>query len=374
MHLYDIKISSPKDLNKRAFISVTINGVRHREYNGNRLDLNIRPNKAKSIKERSYLLRQLEYEFRKSLENGEYQKLVNGNQEENRKTGDLLNMALKQKLQSNLSRKYAKALKTTCEDFLSFLTEKELSSDVRLLGKTRIQEYLNKFRATPTYYMSKRRELSSLFGYLKNNGGLKLNLAHGTDKIKTKASLHKTYSQKQLGDVLSYLKYHHENLYLCCLISYGCFLRPHIEVRNLKGGHFKSDYTEIHLSGDENKSGRVRAVYVPDYVKEAIAERVERLGYEDNLFSMSQAPYNEYYFKTAWSRHFKTMLGLGLVEQNQTIYSFRHTAAVNVYKQTKDLHLLQQLLGHSNMIVTLKYLRGLGVHNMEELKGVMPVL
>lgn len=47
------------------------------------------------------------------------------------------------------------------------------------------------------------------------------------------------------------------------------------------------------------------------------------------------------------------MLKLGLIEKDQTLYSFRHTAVVNVYKKTKDLHILQQLLQHSNMIVTL---------------------
>jgi site-specific recombinase XerD len=63
-----------------------------------------------------------------------------------------------------------------------------------------------------------------------------------------------------------------------------------------------------------------------------------------------------------------------LIYENQTIYSFRHTAAVKVYRKTKDLHLLQQLLGHSDMIVTLKYLRGLGEVNMDRLREAAPDL
>lgn len=373
MLIYDVKIFSP-DLDKRAFIAITIDGKRYKEYNGNRININIKPNNAKTLKERSQLLKQLEFQYRKRLEDGTYQQLINQSSGASTKTEDLLKIALQQKLRSNLSVKYAKALTHTCNDFLSFLCEKERSSDIIHLSTKRVQQYLDKFRATPTYYMGKRRELSSLFGYLKKTVGLKLNCTNGTDKIKTKATLHTIYSQEQLSDVLSYLKQHHANLYLCCLISYGCFLRPHIEVRNLKGSHFKFDCTEIHLSGDENKSGRVRTVCLPDYVREAIYERVSQLGKDKNLFSGNEAPFNEYYFKTAWSRHFKIMLASGIVEKNQTIYSFRHTAAVNVYKQTKDLHLLQQLLGHSNMIVTLKYLRGLGVHNASELRQVMPKL
>lgn len=95
------------------------------------------------------------------------------------------------------------------------------------------------------------------------------------------AVLHATYSQTQLKEVLSFLKTAHENLYLCCLISYGCFLRSHIEVRNLKGSHFKADFTEIHLSGNENKSGRVRIVAIPDYVREQNIDRCRELSNED---------------------------------------------------------------------------------------------
>lgn len=273
-----------------------------------------------------------------------------------------------------MSKRYVNDLDKLCVDFLGFLTQKERMADISGLKSLRIQQYLDRFRKTPQHYMTKWRHMSALIGVIKRMYDLNSDPMRKVSKIKTKATLHKVYTADQMKLVLAYLKQCHENLYVCCLISYACFLRPHIEVRNLRGSNFKNDCTEIHLSGDENKSGRVRLVYVPDYVKEAIADRVLKLSGDDNLFSLSKEPFNEYYFNTAWTRHFNIMLKLGLVEQNQTIYSFRHTAAVNVYKQTKDLHLLQQLLGHSNMIVTLKYLRGLGIHNMEELKGVMPVL
>jgi len=374
MLLYNINISSPKDLSKRAFISITIDGKRYKEYNGNRINVAIKPNNAKTERERNQLLKLLEYEYRKRLEDGTYQRLIDKSGKVSRQVNDLMGFALKQKLSSSLNRHYAKALEHTCNGFISFLTDKERKEDIHLLKTSRMQEYLNQFRATPTHYMNKRKELISLISYAKRTLGLSLHFANALDRIKTKATLHTIYSQEQLNEVLSYLKRNHENLYLCCLVSYGCFLRPHIEVRNLKGSHFKFDYSEIHLSGDENKSGRVRTVCLPDYVREALYERVSKLGKDENLFSGNEEPFNEYYFKTAWSRHFKTMLELGIVEKNQTIYSFRHTAAVNVYKQTKDLHLLQQLLGHSNMIVTLKYLRGLGVNNASELRQVMPKL
>lgn len=142
----------------------------------------------------------------------------------------------------------------------------------------------------------------------------------------------------------------------------------------LTKSHFHNNYSEIHLSAKENKSGRHRIVYVPDYVKEVLFPLVEGIEDRDNIFSKNAIPFNEAYFSTAWTRMWLQMSKINLVEENHTIYSFRHTSAVKIYKQTKDLHLLQQLMGHSDMIVTLKYLRGLGVHDMENLKQVIPKL
>lgn len=374
MENYSIKITSTKDI-ERSFIAITVNGKRFKEYTGKRLGLDISPNKEKCSKAKLKLFKRLEFEFTKALDNGTYQSLVFPKEDELLHTTEtLLQKALKQKLSTDLNPHYAKALERNCQNFLCFLTEKERQSDINLLDINRIQDYLDSFKTSSNNYMAKRRELGSLLGYIKKKGFLNKDLIQKTDRLKVKATLHQIYTEEQLHSVLSYLKANHENLYFCCLLSYGCLLRPHIEIRNLKGKHFNTEYSEIHLSGNENKSGKVRVTLIPNYVKEQIYERVQSLTRNQNFFTLTDEPFNEYYFKTAWSRAHKNMVKLGLLYKKQTIYSFRHTAAVNVYRKTKDLHILQQLLGHSDMIVTLKYLRGLGVHNTEELRNVMPEL
>jgi integrase len=145
-------------------------------------------------------------------------------------------------------------------------------------------------------------------------------------------------------------------------------------VRNLTAGHFKKNISEIHLSGSENKGQRVRVVYVPNYVKKELDAILPYLKPIDNIFSKNINPYNESYFNTAWSRAWKKMYKMEIIEKNQTIYSFRHTAAVVIYRRTKDVNLLKSLLGHSSILVTLKYLRGLGEYNEEMLKDAAPQL
>ena len=115
-------------------------------------------------------------------------------------------------------------------------------------------------------------------------------------------------------------------------------------------------------------------VYIPDYVRKEIEDLLPYLKPTDNIFSKQIQPYNEAYFNTAWTRAWSKMFQLGIIEVNQTIYSFRHTAAVDVYRRTKDVNLLKSLLGHSSIMVTLKYLRGLGEYNEEVLKDAAPRL
>ena len=55
-----------------------------------------------------------------------------------------------------------------------------------------------------------------------------------------------------------------------------------------------------------------------------------------------------------------------LLEQDQTLYSFRHSGAIEIYKRTGSLSKLQKAMGHSSLTVSLTYLRGLEVSELEE--------
>lgn len=124
----------------------------------------------------------------------------------------------------------------------------------------------------------------------------------------------------------------------------------------MRASHIRKDCTEIHLSGSENKSGRARIVYVPGYVRSEIKKFIDGLSDEQNIFTRQHYAYNMTYFHTRWQRLMKERVAKSLLMPLQTIYSFRHSAAVNVYRKTKDLDIIQKLMGHSDMIVTMKYL------------------
>ena len=104
---------------------------------------------------------------------------------------------------------------------------------------------------------------------------------------------------------------------------------------------------------------------VPSYIRDILIKRES----DHNIFSNKPQPYNDDYFKTLWSR-FKTQSSL--LEQDQTLYSFRHTGAIEIFKRTGSITKLQKVKGHSSINVSLSYLRGLEIVELKE--SDMPIV
>jgi len=368
------QISANDNLASRSYVYFYYNKKHYKFYNGNKLNLPIFPNHAKTIKERAKLLHKLQQEYTKALNNN-WSPTASPFLDEVLSTQVAFSRVLEEKLQSPYSKFYKRDLKTVCEQFLNSLSKDFLEMNINELPNSAIEAFLNQFKSSGRHYMNKRRSVSIFFSELLRKDLIGKNPVTNTPKQKAKAKLHEIYKDGQLNNVLGYLKEHHYNLYLCALITYGCLLRPHQEVRFLTKKHLSEDFNKFNLSGTENKSGRVRTVFIPEYLKEVLSKRLANIkDLNANIFTLNSEPFNDDYFKTQWSRAKTQMLKKGLITKNQTLYSFRHTAVVNVYRKSKDISILQQLLGHSNMVVTLKYLRGLGEATNDDLKNIMPEL
>lgn len=362
----------PKQLDDRAYITFYYEGQRFREYNGNRLNLNINPNQCTSLKDKKRLLSHLQFEFTKALNTGwnPLEKEI-----ELPSLEFALDAVLTDKLNSNLCDLYKRNLKAVTKMFKSSLSKADRKANADQLSLETVECFLNKFQTSERNYINRRRCLGTLINEMVRKGYATKNIVKSTKTARAKASLHAPYSESELRNVLDFLKINYSNLHLCCLLTYGCLLRPHHEVRLLKVKHIVKDFSQIQLSGSENKSKRIRTVYIPEYIKPILRERLADVkDSETNIFSLRQEPFNVGYFNLLWGKARLKMKQAKLLRANQTIYSFRHTAAIKIYQKTKDIHILQQLLQHSDMIVTLNYLRGLGEVSDERLKDVLPEL
>jgi integrase len=151
-------------------------------------------------------------------------------------------------------------------------------------------------------------------------------------------------------------------LYLTCILTYGCLLRPHQEIRLLTWGDVDFNRRIISLSGKRNKSGRNRVVPMTQFVFDALQSFEVNKDPDHNILSSSPKPYNRDYISLLWSRY---RLQSHCLDEGVTLYSWRHHSAIKVFEKTGSLQKLQQVMGHSSMTVSLTYLRGLEVQQLD---------
>ena len=171
-------------------------------------------------------------------------------------------------------------------------------------------------------------------------------------------TLHKPISDVKglLDEVYKFNK----NLHLCCILTYCCLLRPHQEIRRLKWRDFSEDLSLIRLSGDKVKSKRNRLVPVPQIVRLYLKKTDDN----NNIFTNALEPYNSDCFKTLFKRFKKSY---SKANDSVTIYSFRHSGAIEIFKRTGSITKLQKAMGHSSINVSLTYLRGLEIAELTEI-------
>ena len=252
------------------------------------------------------------------------------------------------KLSEPLSKTYRKAL----NDLASKLRQRLVKSGD--INTEYIDSLILKY-TNNTSYNTTRRHLNVLINYLYDNGfKIQKSSLRSRRQIET---LHKPITD--IVSLLELVKLFNYNLYVCCLLTYGCLLRPHKEIRMLKWSDFSEDLSFIRLSGCRVKSKRNRVVPVPLYVRKELVKGQ----YDSNIFSHCKKAYNDSYFSGLWKRfkrHNKN------IETGITLYSFRHTGAIEIYNRTGSLHKLQKAMGHSTINVSITYLRGLEIPELED--------
>ena len=328
---------------KTVYVYFYLNDKRYRLYNGNKIGKKIFPN-SYPINQRRGIAEQLAQEIYLHLINNDYcfRKELLKNELE------LFDLLLDKKLKEHLSDKYKSTISSIAKD---------LRPQVKAYKTIPIEfsnKYLSKYK-NPTSFNTLRRHLNAFLSHLKQNG---FPVEISSLKPKKQAEkLHKPIENISL--LLDEVKSFNKNLFLCCLLTYGCLLRPHREVRELRWGDFSDDLKYISIGGDRVKSKRNRVVPVPEFIREQLSVGKK----ENNIFTNSPNEFNEDYFKTLWGRFKKVSK---LIEQDQTLYSFRHSGAIEIFKRTGSITKLQKAMGHSSINVSLTYLRGLQIPELNE--------
>jgi integrase len=325
------------------FIEFTLGSKRFRLVNGNKIKLNLKPNTypLKLRKSKTELLAKEVYSYLTS-NNYSFDDATPKNELE------LFDFLVRQKLNEPLSTKYKMTIESIAKEFRGQVVR----------YKTIPIEFTDRCilrHQNPTSFNTTRRHINAFLNYLKENGfPVEISALKPRKQVE---KLHKPIDEVAL--LLEEIKGFNFNLFLCCSLTYGCLLRPHREIRLLKWGDFSEDLKYVSVDGARVKSKRNRIVPVPEFIRGYITPGKK----EDNIFTGSPIEFNEDYFKTLWSR-FKKQSKLLLPEQ--TLYSFRHSGAIEIFKRTGSITKLQKAMGHSSINVSLTYLRGLEIPELNE--------
>ena len=351
----------------RTCIAIVHNGKRKRFYNGKSLGLDIQPSKeSNKILERSQW-NKLAIAFENALTEGwnPFAEDYQHTQEITLLDGLKKGYTLKTK---SVSYRWLKEMTYTLDKCETFLRSRNLHSvNLKTLDHKLSRQIIEGISTTNRSFINHKRALSSLISF----AAVELGISNPFAKVKnpkTVAALHKPI--KNVKAVLNELHLFDKRLHLCCLLSFGCLLRPHREVRCLTWSEVSQDFSQISLSGSRNKGKRNRIVPVAPYIRPFLAHftTLDALAHT-NVFTGTKDPYSEDFFKGLWTKYKKHSK---LLEKDQTLYSFRHTGAIQVYEKTGSLTKLQQVMGHSTLQVSLTYLRGLQVRQLDP--NDMPML
>lgn len=354
----ELKPALTKNSEARYLVSLWYNQKRFRYSSGNAIGINLYPNQY-PFEEREEKANLLLSAFCLEIEKGWRPEIKKSTTDALPNVVQVCEKVYERKLKLSYSDSYLSDLNRTLKLWKQFCVNQKISNHtVDELRVSQIREFLFEYSSSSQSIANLKRNISALLKEEIESHGIVLNF--GRIKLpKPPQQLHKPVDD--IGALLNDIKAFNSNLYLCCLVTYTMLLRPHREVRCLSFKDFNDNFTQVSLSGAKVKSKRNRILPVQAIVKEEVLKRFTG-NRKENVFTLTEEPYNRDYFKTLWSRYKKQS---HLLERDQTLYSFRHTGAIKVFEKTGSLLKLQQVMGHSDMQVSLTYLRGLEVKQLD---------
>jgi len=276
------------------------------------------------------------------------------------------NETTKTKLYAALEEKRATLRKKSFQSYISKLNSlfEFLQGDaVDVEGLARYFQHCEKSMAPGTVYDS-FFTLKRILGYI--------GLAHmmGTYKPPMPQPEPYRYFQKhEQKRLLQYMSYNCPELLLYCSFVYYCFLRPRSELRFLKIHHIHFDECKILVPANISKNKKSQYVAIPDVFMPAlnVFKSMNPKGY---IFpSQKETPLG---YNTMGHRFSIVLDDLGFDTKLYSLYSWKHSGAVDCVKAGISIKELQLQLRHHSLDQVDDYLRQLGLSDLMGLKTKFP--
>ena len=266
-------------------------------------------------------------------------------------------------------------LKQSIHDFLKYLSEYRQASPltIQAYGRdlTRLHEFLRAHRlpTDPAEITTRhleafaismsglapatiRRALnatSSFFAYLVRSGVRDDNPVAGVVKPQEKSRVPQVPSQDDCRRLVAATKGSRERAMLMLLVTGG--LRR-AELLDVRASDLAADFSTITVTG---KGDKTRVIPLPHQTQAALADYLAQRVSESG-FLFANAAGNRL-GNTSFYRMFRRILErAGLAQEDITPHTLRHAYATTLLHSAVDVKTVQELLGHSDLSTTSRYL------------------
>jgi integrase len=278
-----------------------------------------------------------------------------------------------EELRAKTIKEYS-ATKSTLKDFMLHeqINQDYLLRNIKDTFLRKYFDYLKQVRKSSNKTYNARRSVlhSSLAVLIKRDPKL-FNGSNPVEEIKTlktETKKHAAYSDDQMVKIReAIIKGNESHLLFFIQFMYFTLSRPE-EIRQLRISDIHFQDKKILYRAEISKTVIEQYVGINETFA-GILEESNVLKYPGSYYVFSnnggkhcpgQRPVsNSYFYKHI--KQYINALGYRKLNSNYTLYSFKHTGAVALYKATKDIKLVQAQCRHQSIEQTNVYLRDLGV-------------
>lgn len=253
----------------------------------------------------------------------------------------------------NFSQNTKRAYKKDVEDFLDFASGIGLK-DVREIGFKDIERYIRDMVEDGKGEASVERKLSSIKSFFKFLESRHIVEHNPADLVPFRKRSKKIPPYLSEEEVVSLSQADNERDRVAVLILYGCGLRVS-ELERLKVKDISGDFVKVH-----GKGGKWRSVPVPPVVKEEMEHYVKNIRpkyLKEDKEDQGYLFLNRYGTKLSARYIRKVIKRLGFVKTGKDVWPhlLRHSYATHLIRSGADIRVVQELLGHSSINTTQKY-------------------
>lgn len=257
---------------------------------------------------------------------------------ESQRPGDILEKALalrKQQLRPQTCSSYA----TMIRHFQKWLSENgnpEITVNV-------CEVYANDL--TETLPASSKNRIQILGSLLKDKTGE--NPFARVKTKKTQSTGHKIYTKADRQKLLAAMDLETKTF---VELIHWCFIRPG-ELKQLKREHIDLDGKMITIPASISKTKKTGTINIPPGVYKTLSDYLDSSEPGTHLFNLTLEAYRK--------RHEKYLRETNLAGKGYTLYSHKHTGAMECWRELGDVLQISKHCRHSNVATTQIYLREL---------------